>query len=77
MVSGSGWLVDGGLALREESCDEETGFQLGAGDGHCVVDAIEFAPADGQRRQRVLAAAHYLRAHLPQGADHAVHGPGP
>lgn len=73
VVAGGGGFADGGDALGEEAGEEDATFDLGASDGHGVVDGAESAAGDLNGGEFAVAG-NEGGAHLGEGGHDALHG---
>ena len=75
VLPGRHGLADGGLPLGRQAGEQHRPLDLGAGDRQPVVDPLQAAAPDGQRREAATLASIDAGAHLAQRLRHPVHGP--
>src|SRR5208337_3757213 len=73
MIARLGRLRDERFAASVEAGEQYGGLHLGAGHGHVVVNAMQMAAANLERREIAVARLNF-RAHLEERGDDALHG---
>ena len=73
VVASGGGFGDQSFALGEEAGKQDSGFDLGAGHGHFVMNALQMAAANFERWEIAFASLNF-RTHLKERGDDTLHG---